>query len=941
MKKVLCLMLILGSLFINPVTAGSEPVYPDLSNILDDHGAVMLLINPETGSILYANDSAVRYYGYPKEQLLAMTISQINILSPQEVSEEMQAASEEQRNYFEFKHRLANGEIRSVEVFSYPVVHNNENLLFLVVHDVTEKVLLQEKEERITDVVFGAGSGVIISLLLMVFLLIRSAKKIKESQKEVENFNELRQTFIDADKNLVYLKDENLKYVFVNRAVEAFYNRSAEEILGLNDFDLSETAFAQKRRKTDMDVLKKMTLVVDQVEWGDRVYRTTKFPVKMLNGKYGVGAYVQDITEERKSEEKQKKTLQRHMIMVDMLSHRFHGRREQLDFVLNEALKLTESEHGYIYLYDEESKSLSLNSWTKGVMEKCAIAEKQTKYQLENTGIWGEVVRQKKPIIINDFEQPHPLKRGYPQGHVELKNFMSIPVIIEENIFAVVGLANKQGDYDDNDVYEMTLLMSGIWNAVKKREALDRLSYERNKYFKTLVSIGDGVMVMDLKGNIEMMNSVAQRLTGWSFEEAKGKNYKEVFVLSSENSDCDINDPIEDVLQTDKIQELENHGVLTSANGSIYHIEDSAAPIKDDENNTLGVVLVFRDVTEKNEQRKKIEYLSFHDALTGLYNRRFFEEEMKRLDTDRNLPISVIIGDVDGLKLTNDIFGHVFGDKLLQSAAMVLRRVCRADDIIARWGGDEFVILLPQTNKYYTQKIVERIKGEFAKEEIQAVKGSISVGFAVKEDVSQDIAKVLDSAEKMMYSTKATEREEVRNNVIDRIIATLHQNSQREMEHAVRLRELCGRFAKVLNLSEAEIRNAEDAGYFHDIGKIVLEQELLNKKYYLSQEEFKQVKGHSAAGFRILNSFDETMHIADSVLYHHERWDGTGYPKGLRGGEIPYLSRIIAIADSYDELKNEKAMSDGEIIKYIRDNKGRLFDPELAEKFISFIEAEK
>lgn len=786
---------------------------------------------------------------------------------------------------------------------------------------------------------------VIAILLFLIGMLALSYHKLKTANRDLDNFNTLRKTFIDADNSLVYLKDENLRYVFVNRAVEGFYQKKAEEIIGCDDYALSEDEFADRRRKTDLDVLKKEVLVVDEVEWDGRVYKNTKFPVRMPNGRIGVGAYITDITEERERGKKQEKVLYRHMILTDVFIRSFKGRQEQLDYVLHEALKLTESQYGYIYLYDEDRREFSLNSWTRGVMEECEVAEKQSIYQLDKTGIWGEVVRQRKPIVVNNFAQPNPLKKGYPKGHVALKKFMSVPVIIDEKIVAVVGLANKNSDYDDNDVYEMTLLMNGVWNAVERKVTQEMLLFERNKYLQTLISIGDGVMVVDQDGHIEMLNQVAEKLTGWSIAEARGRYYKDIFVLSHEQEGCTINDPIEGVFATDSIQELGNHAMLTSKDGTKYYLEDSAAPIKDDKNITVGVVLVFRDVTDKKEQRKRIEYLSFHDSLTGLYNRRFFEEELLRLDTERNLPLSIIMGDVNGLKLTNDIFGHAFGDILLEKVADVLRRVCRADDIIARWGGDEFVLLLPKTNHEEAEKIIERIKAEFFKEQIKVIKGSISMGADTKQKIGDNIVEVLDRAEERMYSVKTLECNEFRSRVIDSIIATLHENSVREKDHSHHVSELCQELGKALKLSEVDIRKLKEAGYFHDIGKIVLDSKILNKNFQLSSQEWNEMKKHALVGYRILNSFDETVNLAEAVLAHHEQWDGGGYPKGLKGEEIPLLARIITIAESYDRMihnsANTKAKSKAEAVRVIRENAGIKFDPQLAELFAHMVEIKK
>lgn len=869
MKKVaLFLVLIAGLLLPTLAHAESIKITPALPTMFDEHGAVMLLVEPETGSILYTNN----------------------------------------------------------------------------VRDIAETMHPEESALQTANGIIIAAAAAVLALLFLLVLLFRGNKKLAYSKAEVERSNTLRKTFFDADDSLIYLKDENLNYLFVNKAVEAFYQMPAEYIIGRNDFALSVEEFAQKRRQTDLAVLKTQALTIDEVVWEDKIYQAIKFPVNLPNGTVGIGAHVHNITEERAYKVRQERALQRNKILLDVFNRSFPSMHAQLDHVLHELLKLSASEYGYIYLYDESTKEFTLNSWTKGVMENCTIPNAPHKYKLEDTGIWGEAVRQRKPIIVNDFEQPNPLKKGYPAGHVQLKSYMSIPVIIGGNIVAVVGLANRPGKYDDDDVYEITLLMSGVWSAVQRRSALETLSYERNKYLQMLISIGDGVMVVDQNGNIEMLNKVAQKLTGWTFEQAQGRHYKEVFILSHEQPGLTISDPVEGVFTTDQVQELENHALLISRNGKQYYLEDSAAPIKDDMNKTVGVVLVFRDVSDKKEQRKKIEYLSFHDSLTGLYNRRFFEEELLRSDTERNLPISIIMGDVNSLKLTNDIFGHAFGDMLLEKVAGVLQGICRADDIIARWGGDEFVILLPRTPLEETGKIVQQIKDAFAKEHIRAIRGSISMGFNVKRTMGEDLLQVLNSAEENMYAAKTLERDEVRSRAIHAITETLYDNSHRERDHSIRVSDLCRALGRELKLSEVKIRKLKEAGYLHDIGKIVLDPKLLNKNHRLTPQEWNEVKRHPIVGYRILNFFDDTLDLAESVLAHHEKWDGSGYPKRLKGEEIPLLARIISIVEGFDRMThdsdNTNAMSVEQALREIREHAGTQFDPKLAEVFARMMEAE-
>jgi len=631
--------------------------------------------------------------------------------------------------------------------------------------------------------------------------------------------------------------------------------------------------------------------------------------------------------------------LYRNTIMFNVLNQENESVKDWLDYVLNEIIKMTNSQFGYIYLVNEKTNELILNSWSKGVMDECLITEKQTVYKLESTGIWGEVIRQRKPLIINDFNQTNPLKKGYPKGHVQLNRWMAIPVFENSKIVATLGLANKPQEYDDNDIYQVTALMSGVWNMIERAKYHDKLEVEKNKYLSTLVSIGDAVMVIGLDEKIELINEVCAEMTGWTEVEAQGQHYKEVFRLSHENSEYDIVDPVAGVLKSGVDHELSSHTVLTSKDGKIYLLEDSAAPIKNAQNQMIGVVLVFRDATQKQKQKRLIEYLSFHDVLTELYNRRFFEEEMKRLDTPRNFPLTIIMGDLNGLKLTNDAFGHHEGDELLKQTADLFRKYLRFEDIAARWGGDEFAILMPQTTSENAEKIVQRItKGA---KEIDRDKGilSIAFGWETKTEISEDLVEVFKRAEEYMYRNKISENQGVRGLTIKTIISTLFEKSPREERHSQRVKDLSIKIAKGLQLSQHQIDKIATMGLLHDIGKIIVSGEILEKAGKLTEEEYDEIKKHPAIGYRMLSTTNEFSGIAEGILSHHERWDGKGYPNGIKGDEIPIESRIIAIADTFDAMTSSrpyrlKGLSLDAARQELIDGAGTQFDPEMIKLII-------
>jgi diguanylate cyclase len=630
---------------------------------------------------------------------------------------------------------------------------------------------------------------------------------------------------------------------------------------------------------------------------------------------------------------KLKNNLDRNTIMFNVINQEHDSVSDWLDYVLNQMIKMTGSEFGYIYLYQEENNELILNAWSHEVKHVCRIDEKII-YSLDETGLCGEVIRQRKPITINDFTKVDKHLKDYPQEHISMKKWMGIPVFEDNRIVATVGLANKAEDYDENDIYQVTLLMDGVWNRIEKAQNRDALEIAKNKYLSTIVSIGDGVMVVGLDEKIEMINKACADMTGWQEDEAIGLHYKDVFMITHEKANHDIVDPVLEVLMTKERRELSNHTKLTSKDGKFYMIESSAAPVHNLRNEMLGVVLVFRDMTIKHNHIKEIEYLSYHDSLTGLYNRRFFEEEFNRLDTPRNYPLTIIMADLNGLKITNDAFGHHAGDDLLRTTASLFKTHLRAEDIAARWGGDEFAILMPKTSSLEAELIVQRITQGIEAFSKEAGVLSIAFGWETKTDKSMGLDDLFKNAEEYMYKRKVNESQGVRGLTIKTIMNTLFEKSPREEQHSQRVKDMAIRIAKVLNLPQHEIDDIATLGLLHDIGKIIIPTEILEKKGPLTDVEFAEIKKHPSIGYRILISTKEFSSIADAVLSHHERWDGKGYPNKIKGEKIPLKSRIIAIADAYDAMTNsrpyrESGISQEEARQEIIDNAGTQFDPDI------------
>ncbi|KZL89798.1 HD domain-containing phosphohydrolase [Clostridium magnum] len=350
---------------------------------------------------------------------------------------------------------------------------------------------------------------------------------------------------------------------------------------------------------------------------------------------------------------------------------------------------------------------------------------------------------------------------------------------------------------------------------------------------------------------------------------------------------------------------------------------------------------IVTDIGDKKRYEEELQYLTYYDKLTGIFNRGYYEYILDRLDKEENLPIAVIMGDLNGLKITNDTFGHGEGDKLLKGAAEVLKKVCGSSAIVSRYGGDEFIVVLEHMGVAEVEKICKEIKRECEKKKVGPIYLNIALGYSIKANRNQNINEVIKEAEEMMYRNKLLEDRSARNSITSSLRQTLLEKNNETKEHVERMYNLCVKISDILNLSTSDTNELYLLAKLHDIGKIGIDDKILNKPGKLTEEEWNIMKTHSEIGYRIASSTPDLMHIAYKILTHHERYDGTGYPKGLKGEEIPLLSRILAIVDAFDVMTNErpykKAMTVEEAIEELKKFSGTQFDPDLVEIFIQAI----
>lgn len=355
----------------------------------------------------------------------------------------------------------------------------------------------------------------------------------------------------------------------------------------------------------------------------------------------------------------------------------------------------------------------------------------------------------------------------------------------------------------------------------------------------------------------------------------------------------------------------------------------------------MGKLLILNDITIRKERENQLYYQSYHDQLTGVYNRYFFEEEIIRLDIEGQLPVCIIVGDINGLKLINDTFGRLEGDEFIIKTAGILKRSLRDKGALCRYGGDEFAIILQKTSGENASRIINKILKDCKKNSTDGMPLNVTFGFAVKTSSDQNINDIVKEAENTMYESKLSQDKSMRSSLILSLKKALEERDYETEEHANRLIKLSELLGKKINLDIIELNKLKLLAMLHDIGKISIPDNIILKPGKLTPEEWDVMKKHSEIGHRIAESSPDLAQIAPGILYHHEKWDGSGYPSGLKGGRIPIISRILSIVDAYDAMISDrpykKGMPEEKALKELERGAGTQFDPYLVEKFFEII----
>jgi len=874
----------------------AEINYQDL---FENHNTIMLIINTNDNTIYEANQAAIDFYGFPREQLIGMSINDINMLTDEETQIEVDLATSEERNFFVFKHKIASGEIKTVHVYSYPVIIDDSVFLYSIIIDQSAFAAAELRNQILTF-------SIIIVLLILFGLAVYSFIKQKRQRVYENEEKRFRETLIQNLPGVVYrcLNDGDWTMLYLS-----------DQIISLSGFTPSDfinstitylKLIKPQYRQYVADEFKlclaenKVVELTYQIETKSHEVKWVQETARFINQKNEdnldiIEGFIEDVTEKHNTK-----------LKTDYLQY-------LLEYIVknsNQGVAILDAKLNFVYVSDKFTEIYRINE--KNIVGKHHydvfpdLPEKWRK--VHKRALKGEVLSGDRDI----FERL--------DGTVDYTRWLCRPwVEINGNIGGIIIYTEVIND-----------LISAELNY---KESRDRL-----KLVMDNLPIGIAVNSITPTVEFEYMNDLFPAIYGTTKEKLQVSNSFWDEVYEDKAFRDEIKEKVLSGLASNDIEKMKWENIPLTKNGVISkYISASGTPIPGSDM----IISMVRDVTNQKKRETEILYASNHDYLTSIPNRRYFEEKLKYCDDPKFLPLTLVMIDLDGLKLINDAYGHESGNSVLKKTSKILQEIKRDLDFVARIGGDEFVIIMPNTPEEECKKIENMIEDKTNILLFGEIKFSLSIGYETKKESNEDIADILNKAEDNMYANKVLHGQSTRNETIMSIFETLREKYVEERNHSDRVSNYCRLIGEKLSLSNDELKELELAGLMHDIGKITIPDNILDKPGKLNEDEWKIMKAHTINGYHILRSADKYSRLSEYALTHHERIDGKGYPNGLKGDEIPLFSRIICVADAYEAMTANrpyrKALSQEKAIEELKRHSGSQFDEKIVSIFLTEI----
>lgn len=605
-----------------------------------------------------------------------------------------------------------------------------------------------------------------------------------------------------------------------------------------------------------------------------------------------------------------------------------------------------------------------------------------------------------KAFLVRNLQNTEYASTDPNVKRYKLQTYLGYPIKWKDRVVGSL-CAVYQNDFVPNEEdMELVSIIAAAVEVEENRSRSEESLRESEERFRIIFeSTSDCITVWDKNYNYLYANQAAIDHVGTTRDKVIGKDMHSGLGHIPEFMKLWMG-RVDKVFETQKPMKVEDAIMVGSR---LVYSESVLSPLRDKNGDVFAVGVVYRDITERRhaenevqkvnleltKSNKRLSQLALRDPHTGLYNHRYLAEiidaEFYRAKKYKN-HLAVVMLDVDYFKSINDTYGHQFGDMVLKQLAQQLRKITRQYDVIIRYGGEEFVIVSPGTDRAQALVLAHRILDAISlynfgnKKTAIKLKISLSV-VSYPEDNAASAMDLVKAAEQILNRAKEeggnrvyssmdkkgsaskTGKEssvsmlqkkldklnkQANQNLIESIFAfakTIELKDHYTGEHVERTVKYATDIARALALPMPEIEMVRQAAMLHDLGKIGISDKILTKRAKLTKREMDEIKKHPKIAADILRPIHVLNAIVPFILYHHERWDGRGYPNGLKGEDIPLGARIVAIADVYQALISNrpyrKAFSKKEAVKIIKESAGTQFDPRIVNVFLSILKKER
>ncbi|MDD5168974.1 MAG: PAS domain S-box protein [Syntrophales bacterium] len=849
-----------------------------------------------------------------------------------------------------------------------------------------EERAIETMRRGATDYVFKNRLAKLAPAVLRALRETAARKERLHALEMLQKSEEEYRNLFDNVDDVIFSLDLDWRVLSVTPSVERVMGYKPEEVTGKS---------VQALNVLTPSSLKKATSILRHVMKGERVEGTLyEYFAKDGTKRFGevnstplfrdgkvvaAIAVLRDVTERKAAEDEARLNLARQQALLD-LHQQMPGAsiREIINFVVEKCVSLTGSAIGFIGLVTDDEKFMEAHLWSEKAIGECSL-DTPALSSIEQVGLWAEPIRQRQPVICNDYGAPSPLKRGCPPGHIGLTRYMGIPVLDNDRVVAIAGLGNKAAEYTGGDLRSVLLLLESMWTLIKTRSTEEARRETAVRLSMALAASSMAAWEWDLRSDEIVWSSESHSVLG--LEGSHGKFRRDSFASLMDPEDAArVNTEIERALKEKSTFAMEFR--ITRTDGEVRWVSDVGRGEYDADGRAVRLVGTLQDITERKraeEEREKIlawqqginalqqsllapapledKLRSITDGIVSLFNADFSRIWLIQPgDLCKQDCIHAEVNEGPHACRHRDRCLHLLASsgRYTHTDGKIHRRIpfdCYKIGHVASGNDHKFITndVRNDPKTHNREWACELGLVSFAGYQLR-VPGGKTLGVlalfakhpisstedAILDGLSSATALVIqrDGAEKSLFQTLESLRRAVQT-TIQVLVSAVEVRDPYTAGHQIRSADLARAIAIEMGLSQDKIDGIRMAGSIHDIGKLSIPAEILSKPIRLTDIEFDLIKEHARKGYEMLKDVESPWPLAQIVHQHHERMNGTGYPGNLQGDEILMEARILAVADVVESIASHRpyrpAMGIDAALEEISQNRDILYDSDVVD----------